>query len=92
MEIGMMCQETSISTFVDNVDDIQLLLKSVSPTVQKLMENGFNETKFTQRVRSVDWNITDDVRVFGMDTTGISQKDFEKKLAKEKGEKENTQV
>ena len=59
MEIGMMCQETSISTFVDNVDDIKLLLKSISPTVQKLMENGFNETKFTQRVRSVDWNITD---------------------------------
>ena len=47
MQISMLCEETSITTFVDNIDDIQILLKSVSPVVQRLFENGFNENKFT---------------------------------------------
>ena len=55
MEISLLCQETSFGTFADNIDALNVLLKSNSHSVLELMENGFNTNKFTERIKNIDW-------------------------------------
>ena len=55
MEISMLCQENSISDFVDNLEDIELMFTSMSPAVVEFFENGYNVTRFTKKVKNLDW-------------------------------------
>ena len=47
MEMSMMCRENAINNFVENQDDIQILFKSMSPSVVALFEDSFKRTRFT---------------------------------------------
>ena len=52
MEIAMLCDENSMNNFVDNLEDISILTSSMSPTIVRFFDHGFNETRFTKKIRS----------------------------------------
>ena len=41
MEIALLCRETSVSNFVENLDDISKLFSSMSPAIVMLFENAY---------------------------------------------------
>ena len=65
MVIGMLCQENSMKDFVDNLDDISILISSMSPTIVEFFENGFSETRFTRKIKNLDWKLGKPLKVFG---------------------------
>jgi len=65
MEIAMLCQENSISDFVDNLEDIELMFTSMSPAVVEFFENGYNVTRFTKKVKNLDWKLGNTLNVIG---------------------------
>ena len=81
-----------MSTFVNNLDDIAKLMKSVSPKITKFFENGFNETKFTKRTNNLDWDIESDIKVFGYNSLGVNNDLFHSLMKSTSGVKENTIV
>ena len=65
MEIAMLCPENSVGDFVDNLADIVVLFSSMSPTIVSFFEKGFSETRFTGKIRSLDWSLARPLKVFG---------------------------
>ena len=63
----MNCSESTIGSFVDNIDDMKTLFEAMSPQVFDLFENGFSETISCKRVKHVEWS-SDRVRIFGTST------------------------
>ena len=57
MQIAMLCFENSTKDFVDSLGDIEILIASMSPTIVEFFENGFNETRFTKKIKNLDWQI-----------------------------------
>ena len=55
MEISMLCSENSIENFVDNLQDFTILIDSMSPTIVNFLQNSFNETRFTKKIKNIDW-------------------------------------
>ena len=55
MEIAMLCQENSTKDFVENLDDIKILFTSMSPSVVEFFENGFSTTRFSRKIKNLDW-------------------------------------
>ena len=47
MDISIHCSETIVGSFIDNVDDMKVLVSSLSPSVKAFLENGFDETIYT---------------------------------------------
>ena len=41
IEISMLCEENSISDFVDNQEDMRILLYSMTPPVTEFLNNAF---------------------------------------------------
>ena len=65
MVIAMLCEENSMKDFVANLDDISILIGSMSPTIVEFFENGFNETRFTKKIKNLDWKLGRPLKVFG---------------------------
>ena len=65
MVIAMLCEENSMKDFVANLDDISILIVSMSPTIVEFFENGFNETRFTKKIKNLDWKLGRPLKVFG---------------------------
>ena len=61
----MLTQENSINNFIDNLSDIKILFTSMSPAVVEFFQNGFNETRFTKRIRNLDWTMGKPMKVIG---------------------------
>ena len=61
MEIAMLCQETDVSNFVENLEDIQILFTSMSPAIVEFFENGYNSTRFTKKIKNLDWRLGDNL-------------------------------
>ena len=59
MEISMMTQENSIIDFVSNMEDIEILFTSMSPATVDFFGNAFNTTRFTNKVKNLDWQLGD---------------------------------
>ena len=57
MHIAMLCLENSLKDFVDSVADIEILIASMSPTIVEFFENAFNETRFTKKIKNIDWKL-----------------------------------
>lgn len=50
IEISMLCQENSITDFVVNLADLEILFESMSPATLEFFDNAFNQTRFTEGV------------------------------------------
>lgn len=57
IEIGLLCQETSIDNFIDNLEDVQILFTSMSPATVEFFENSFEKTRFTKSIKNLDWKL-----------------------------------
>ena len=57
MEVAMLCSETAVSNFVDNIGDLTVMFESMSPAVVAFFENGFNESHFTKKIKNLDWKV-----------------------------------
>ena len=55
MQIGMLCDENSMESFVENLCDLTKLTQEMSPTIVSFFENSFNETHFTKKISNIDW-------------------------------------
>ena len=53
----MMCKENSLSDFVGDLQDITVMLNSMSPAIQEFMDDSFIETRYTKKIKSIDWRI-----------------------------------
>ena len=73
MEIAMLCRENSIEDFVENLADMSILFSSMSPTIVSFFENGFNETRFTRKIKNLDWDVGRSLMVFGKMSSKITQ-------------------
>lgn len=65
MEIALLCRENAINNFVENIDDIEVLFTSMSPSTVKLFENGFKTTRHTEAIKNADWRQGDTLEVIG---------------------------
>ena len=50
MDISVHCSETVVGSYIDNIDDMKVLVESLSTSVKNFLEDGFSETIYTQRV------------------------------------------
>ena len=74
MEIAMHCSENSVNNFVDNLDDIKILFTSMSPAVVDFFENGFNETRFTKKIKNLEWQTGKSYKVIGQMGSVINER------------------
>ena len=74
MEIAMLCRENAIDNFLENIGDMEILFKSMSPAETKLFDSAFKRTRFTDSVQNADWRIGDTQEVIGMNTSDITEK------------------
>ena len=74
MQIAMLCFENSTKDFVDSLGDIEILIASMSPTIVEFFENGFNETRFTKKIKNLDWTLGNSLEVVPRMTSIITQK------------------
>ena len=73
MSISLIVEENSITDFVQNLDDMQILFTSMSPATVAFFDNSFNYTRFTRTVRNLDWRLGDGLEAFGTAQSTMSQ-------------------
>ena len=72
MEISMLTQENSLTDFVQNLGDMQILFTSMSPATVEFFQNSFNTTRFTRVVRNLDWRLGDTLKVIGTPSSAMT--------------------
>ena len=69
IKISSMCGETELSSFVNNIEDIEVLFNSTTPNVLELLDNCFNQNTYCMEVDNLNWPTEDSIMVVGsMDT------------------------
>ena len=70
----MLCEENQINDFVENLEDIEILFKSMSPATVEFFQNAFNQTRFTKRIKNLKWRMGDRLKVFGTQSSVVNEK------------------
>jgi len=55
-------------------------MESTSTTVNKFLDNGFVENRFSRRIRNVDWDKDSELTVISSDSCAISEKQVNKMI------------
>ena len=55
IKLSLLCEETEITSFVDSIDDLEILLINANPVSVTLFERAFTETRYCKEVETVDW-------------------------------------
>ena len=80
MEMAILCRENSIDRFVDNMDDIAVIFKSMSPAEENLLDNAFKRTRFTDAIKNADWRVGKGLEVIGNMSSVMAEKAAIKKV------------
>ena len=91
MEIAMLCQENCISTFVENQQDIRLLINSMTPATVEFFENAFNETRFTKEIKNLQWQVGNPMEVVGQKSQVVTEMIIATALKQDLDQDEETQ-
>lgn len=75
MQIANLCQATQILNFVANIADMEILFSNASPSVVQFFQGSFNQTRFTKRVKTLQWNINENQQVIGKKTSDLTEKE-----------------
>ena len=51
----MTCDDACLTTFVDSIDDLEILIQRFNPIVEELFDRTLIETQFTEGIQTVDW-------------------------------------
>ena len=65
MKIMMLCDETQLSDFVENIEDLEILFVQLTPIVSEFLDNSFNENYYTKRIKNINWKAGSNLEVFG---------------------------
>ena len=65
MELAMELRENELSSFVQNIEDIEVLFASMTPEVVTFFENSYTTNYITRRIKSLKWPIGDTLEVIG---------------------------
>ena len=65
MELSMLCHESQLMSFVENMEDLETLFASMTPVVERFFENSFTTTAFTKRIKNLNWKLGDQLEVIG---------------------------
>ena len=57
MELSMLCQESQLSNFLDDCEDLSILLDSHSQTTQTFLSECLVENRFTKKLYSLEMDI-----------------------------------
>ena len=74
----MLCEENQVNDFVENLEEIEILFKSMSPATVEFFHNAFNQNRFTKRIKNLQWRLGERLKVFGTQSSIINQKIAEK--------------
>ena len=57
LRLALKCEETSLTTFVDNIDDLDILLANPNPAVHDLFDQAFIQTKYCEDIESINFRV-----------------------------------
>ena len=63
IQIASMCQENSLTDFVGNLKELSVLLNSMSPSVEDLLEKTFSESRYTKNIKNLDLEIGEALKI-----------------------------
>lgn len=75
-------RENAIDSFVQNLDDMKILLMSMSSSVLQLFDFASQRTRFTESVQNLDWKLGDSLEVMGKDSSVYSEKTANREIRK----------
>ena len=55
MKIAMLCKDSEITNFVDNLGDLEMLIEKANPTVFEFFQHAFMQTSSCKEIDSLDW-------------------------------------
>mmetsp|Transcript_36577 Transcript_36577/g.48017 ORF Transcript_36577/g.48017 Transcript_36577/m.48017 type:complete len:96 (+) Transcript_36577:1809-2096(+) len=61
----MMCRDTQLIDYVENLEDLQVLFESMTPVIADFLDDAFMESYYTQLVTNMNWNVGKTLCVFG---------------------------
>ena len=76
LKLALLCEETSLTTFVDSIDDLQILLSNPNPAIHELFDKAFTQTKYCEDVESIDYKVDKPRMLLRSQTSVISQENF----------------
>ena len=85
----MLCEENQVNDFVENLEEIEILFKSMSPATEEFFHNAFNQNRFTKRIKNLQWRLGERLKVFGTQSSIINQKIVEKATLQTNDEKDS---
>lgn len=57
IQMAMICSENSIDNFIENLDDMEILLNSKSQSVYDLFNNAYKKNRFTDSIKMCEWKL-----------------------------------
>ena len=81
-KLAHMCPENDIKSFVENQNDMNYLLESLTPDVQHLLEDAFSETIYTQTIKRAQWDPKEQISCFMAEDSIINEKKVNEEINK----------
>ena len=57
LKLALLCEETTLATFVDSIDDLQILLSYQNPTIHELFDKAFMTSKYCEDIETIDYKV-----------------------------------
>ena len=54
IKMSLLCEETELTSFVDSIDDLEILLIQANPVTNSLLEKAFTATRYCDDIETVD--------------------------------------
>ena len=55
IKLSLFCKETELTSFVDSIDDLNILLNNSNPILNEFFEHSFFETSYCEEIEAVNW-------------------------------------
>ena len=73
MRITGLSKNCTLKLYIDTLDDLSLLIKTLTPVVTTFLENGFETTTFCLKCKNADWKIGEPFVVFNHSSAKIDE-------------------
>ena len=75
MQITALCDETEITSYVQNLDDLREIIKLITPITKEFFNNCFLTSRVTKQINNINWEETDELLVKQSLNSGMSRAD-----------------
>ena len=80
IHLAVLCRENAIDSFVQNLDDMNILLSSMSSSCILLLDHAYQKSRFTESVKNIDWRFGEEQIVIGKNSSVYSEKEANKEV------------